>query len=130
MFAFAFTAKAQDALRDYEVKDEPPRGVTVTDRRRPELDPRGIRTAGFLFYPKFAVTEKYDDNIFSTETGEEDDFITIVSPSFWLRSNWRNHALNFFGTADIGFKPRMMTRITRTTPSGPTVASTSCGAAS
>ena len=102
LFAFAFTAKAQDALRDYEVKDEPPRGVTVTERRRPELDPLGIRAAGFLFYPKFAVTEQYDDNIFSTETGEEDDFITILSPSFWLRSNWRNHALNFFGTADIG----------------------------
>ncbi len=100
--AFAFTAKAQEALQDYEVKDEPPRGVTVTERRRPELDPLGVRAAGFLFYPKLGVTEQYDDNIFSTETGEEDDFITIVSPSFWLRSDWRNHALNFFGTADIG----------------------------
>lgn len=97
-----FAAEAQTPTLFLFETLEPIRGVTVTGRARPDLDPLGIRAAGFLFYPKLAVAEQYDDNVFSTETGEEDDFITIVSPSFQLRSNWRNHALNFFGTAAIG----------------------------
>lgn len=97
-----FAAEAQvPTLFQFETR-EPIRGVTVTERARPDLDPLGIRAAGFFFYPKLGLSERYDDNIFSTDTGEKDDFITIVSPSFELRSNWRNHALNFFGTADIG----------------------------
>lgn len=97
-----FAARAQaPTLFHFETR-EPIRGVTVTGRARPDLDPLGIRAAGFLLYPKLAVAEQYDDNIFSTDTDEEDDFITIVSPSIQLRSNWRNHALNFFATADIG----------------------------
>ncbi len=97
-----FAARAQaPTLFHFETR-EPIRGVTVTDRARPDLDPLGIRAAGFLLYPKLAVAEQYDDNIFSTDTDEEDDFITIANPSIQLRSNWRNHALNFVGTAEIG----------------------------
>ncbi len=97
-----FAARAQaPTLFHFETR-EPIRGVTVTDRARPDLDPLGIRAAGFLLYPKLAVAEQYDDNIFSTDTDEEDDFITIANPSIQLQSNWRNHALNFYGTAEIG----------------------------
>lgn len=81
---------------------EPARGETVTDRARPELDPLGIRTGGFLFYPQIGIAGRYDDNIFATDTLEDDDFITVVSPSLELRSNWNNHELNLFATGEIG----------------------------
>ncbi len=80
---------------------ELPRGVTVTERPRPELDPLGLRVGGFLIFPAFAVSERYDDNIFRQDTGEIDDFITSFQPSVALRSQWSNHALNVHGTADV-----------------------------
>ena len=78
------------------------RGVTVTDRPRPELEPLGIRVGGFLFYPDISVSERYNDNIFSTNSGENDDFIPSIVPGSALKSNWNRHALNFSGRADIG----------------------------
>ena len=85
------------------VAQEPQPGETVTDRARPELDPLGVRMGGFLFFPQLGIAEQYDDNIFSTDTGEIDDYITVISPSLQLRSNWNNHALNFLVAADAGF---------------------------
>ena len=81
---------------------EPARGETVTSRSRPELDPLGIRSGGMFFYPQLSIAELYDSNIFSTDTGETDDNITLISPSLQLRSDWNNHALNLFATSDFG----------------------------
>ena len=78
-----------------------PRGKTVFERQRPELDPLGIRMGGFILYPSLAVSEEYNDNIFTTDTGTIDDFITRITPKVSLKSNWNNHALNFFGGRDI-----------------------------
>lgn len=91
-----------DALHEAEAQ-EPERGETVTSRVRPELDPLGIRMGSFLFFPQLAVTAKYDDNLYSTETGEVDDTITIVNPEIQLRSDWNNHALNFVAGAEAGY---------------------------
>lgn len=91
-----------DALHE-AVAQEPVRGETVTSRVRPELDPLGIRMGSFLFFPQLGVAARYDDNVYSTETNEVDDTITLVNPEIRLRSNWSNHALNFIAGAEAGY---------------------------
>ena len=96
---------AQLAVRAYEVprRDvEVRRGETVTGRKRPELDPLGVRAGTFLVYPKLELEESYSDNIFSDDDGEQSDFITRILPSLRIESDWANHALSLEGGADVG----------------------------
>lgn len=81
---------------------EPDRGVSVGQRPRPDFDPLGVRVGGFLLYPHIGLAERYDDNIFSDEDGEQDDFIAVVNPTAELRSDWNNHALNFIASVELG----------------------------
>ncbi len=93
------------AVRAYEVprRDvEVRRGETVTGRKRPELDPLGVRAGTFLVYPKLELEESYSDNIFSDDDGEQSDFITRILPSLRIESDWANHALSLEGGADVG----------------------------
>ncbi|MGH8533874.1 MAG: outer membrane beta-barrel protein, partial [Gammaproteobacteria bacterium] len=76
-------------------------GETVTSRQRPELDPLGIRAAGFLIYPSLAVSEQYNDNVLAISGDEVDDFITFITPGVKVNSDWNNHALNFRADANI-----------------------------
>lgn len=46
------------------VADEP--GVTVTSRRRPDYDARGIHVGSYLFRPQFSEGFGYDDNVLGT----------------------------------------------------------------
>ncbi|WP_161958677.1 outer membrane beta-barrel protein [Ferruginivarius sediminum] len=64
---------------------------------------KGLRLGSFLVDPGISVTETYDDNIFAQKTGEEDDLITIVSPTLDVRSDWERHAVGFRAGADIAF---------------------------
>ena len=98
--AFANVAKAQE---------DPARGSTVTDRPRPETDPLGLRAGSFIIFPSISVTELFRDNIYFVDEGdsispndEQGDFITVLSPQLLIQSDWSNHALNFFGDADLG----------------------------
>ena len=79
--ALAQTATEQLA-RDQRAAFRPPpeRGETVTNRPRPELDRLGVRAGGLFIYPRLGLQEFYNDNIFYTDSGEEDDFITLISP--------------------------------------------------
>ncbi len=81
---------------------EPERGETVTSRVRPELDPLGARIGGFLLYPKLSLGEELNDNIFAVDDDKDLDFITTVTPSLRLRSDWNNHALNVDGALAVG----------------------------
>ena len=85
-----------------EVQPEPGERDTVTTRQRPEYDPLGVRLGGFFLYPQAELSEIYRDNIFYSDGNKESDFITVLSPSLLLKSNWNNHALNLFADADIG----------------------------
>lgn len=89
-FAADNTASAQD------------RTETVTTRSRPEVDPLGVHVGSFMLFPGMGVSETYNDNIYLTDTGTVDDFITVFSPGFNLNSNWNRHSLNFGASADIG----------------------------
>ncbi len=90
-------------------QEAPGRGTTVLERPRPETDPLGIRSDGFLIFPSLTVTQQFRDNIFFDEedssTNPNDlqgDFITVLSTTLLFQSDWNNHQLNFFGDADIG----------------------------
>lgn len=78
------------------------RGKTVQERYRPDYVPLGVRAGSFIIYPSFNLHEAYSDNIFSTQTGEVDDFITRFIPQVAIESDWNNHSLAIFGEADIG----------------------------
>jgi hypothetical protein len=101
--ALAQTATEQLA-RDQRAAFRPPpeRGETVTNRPRPELDRLGVRAGGLFIYPSLGLQEFYDDNIFATDSGEEDDFITLVSPRVDVASDWTRHAFGLYGKAAIG----------------------------
>jgi hypothetical protein len=74
----------------------------VTERKQEDFDPRGVRMGSFLMFPKLTVNETYDTNIFKTETGPDEDFITDIEPSLSLRSDWNSHSLRFDAKGNIG----------------------------
>lgn len=76
-------------------------GKTVVDRPRPELDPLGLPVGPFFFYPRAEIDEAYNDNIFASRSATKDDFITVLAPSFDLRSNFGTNALNLSAGAAI-----------------------------
>jgi hypothetical protein len=79
------------------------RGETVTNRPRPDFDPLGVRAGSFIILPSVRLQEEYSDNIFSTQTGEQSDFISTVSPQLIVQSDWGNHMLRLDGGADVAF---------------------------
>ena len=80
-----------------------PRPGTPEPRKGESYEPIGIRVGGFRLFPVLGLDELYDTNIFATDRGKEDDFITIVKPSLDLRSDWNNHMLNLFASGAFGF---------------------------
>ncbi len=82
---------------------EPFRGDTVATRPRPDYDPAGVRMGSFLIYPKMAVDQTFNDNVFATNDDERSDFITSLQPEVTLASDWNNHAFNLGAGADLGF---------------------------
>lgn len=74
-------------------------GQTVTDRPRPELDPIGMRFGDFFWFPRAALGEVYNSNIFATSNLTTPDLITAVEPAFELLSSFPRHALNLRGGA-------------------------------
>jgi hypothetical protein len=85
------------------------RGQTVLERPRPELDPLGLRYGSFFLYPKLTVDEVYNNNIFATKNAKRSDWITVVSPTLNLRSNFSSHAINFGAGASVGTYARSST---------------------
>ena len=83
------------------------RTVTVGDRKRPELDPLGVRLGAFMLFPTVGVQEIYDDNLFATSdedvvNGKQSDFITILASDFRMHTTWSRHRMNLFGGVDAG----------------------------
>jgi hypothetical protein len=81
----------------------PQRGLTVVERERPELSPLGVRFGDWFLYPRFEVDEAYNDNIFATSTAPTGSFISALLPSFDLRSNLPQNALELSAGAVISF---------------------------
>ena len=71
-------------------------------RSRPDFDPVGVRLGGFFLYPGLGLSERYNSNVFFTQSNPEGDFLTVMSPSLNLKSNWNRHQLNLFANVDVG----------------------------
>jgi hypothetical protein len=91
--AAMLAASAGSALAADPVDTSDLRG-SVKDRPRPSYDAVGIRAGAFMIYPKASVSEAYNDNIYATDTNTTDDFITGLSTSVAVNSDWSRHALN------------------------------------
>jgi opacity protein-like surface antigen len=84
-----------------------PKPRAPTDQRTPSTATRGGYPLGsFLFFPELTIGEIYDDNIYATQQNTQSDYITRIAPSFSLVSNWRRHALNFWGGSSLDFYAR------------------------
>lgn len=61
----------------------------------------GIPLGSFVVHPRLAVDVEYDDNIFRTQTNRVGDFVFRVRPGFTVDSEWDQHALQFYGQAEL-----------------------------
>lgn len=97
-------ALEQPALEDdSDAAVDAERGVSVTERPRPDFEPEGLRVGTFLLFPQLGLEERYDSNIYSQRDDTKHDFISRLQPELRLESDWGIHSLNFRGTGDIGF---------------------------
>ncbi|MDA0967545.1 MAG: outer membrane beta-barrel protein [Proteobacteria bacterium] len=68
----------------------------------PSYRAEGVTVGSFNLRPELTVEEQFNDNIFSTENNEEEDFITVIKPGLSLKSDWSRHSLNTYANANIG----------------------------
>jgi len=61
------------------------------------------QAGSFLLYPELGMALMYDSNVFATNDAHVSDWATTMSPALWLQSNWDQHALNFYGAADLTY---------------------------
>lgn len=90
-----------------EVSRPQPGEVAVTQAdpqktvfERAVSDKPGLEIGDFLLQPEIGVGEMYDDNIFATRANETEDWITIITPSVHLKSNWTRHSFNLWAGAE------------------------------
>jgi len=79
-----------------------PRGVTVMERERPEVDPLGVQLGGFMVFPSLTVQGIHDDNVFAAANNERSDFVTVVAPAVRVNSTWSVHDLKLGAGARVG----------------------------
>jgi hypothetical protein len=74
---------------------------TVTERRRPELDPPEIRLGAFIATASLTAGYEHDDNIYATRVNEQSDDILTLRPEFALASDWGRHGLGLEADMDV-----------------------------
>jgi hypothetical protein len=77
------------------------RNVSVRQRPHPGYEAVGLRTGAFMVWPKVTGTVERNDNIFATDTDEQDDTIFHITPEVGLQSTWSRHALNAYARAIV-----------------------------
>ncbi|MEJ0061043.1 MAG: outer membrane beta-barrel protein [Terricaulis sp.] len=78
------------------------RSESVRGRAKPEYEAPGVSAGSFRFFPEVSLIEEYSDNVFATDTVEEEDFITALEARGRFASNWSSNALNI----DVGAQSR------------------------
>src|SRR6516165_8015585 len=81
-------AQITEALLPYPVAPRTPQ------ERPSEFAPIGARLGDFFWFPRAELDEAYNSNIFATATRPTYDFITALTPSFDLLSNFPRNSLN------------------------------------
>jgi hypothetical protein len=70
------------------------KSIVIVRKRSEKVETRGLKLGDFVFLPAVDLTEYYDDNVFATDGGEKNDLITVVTPTFELKSDWQQHEFN------------------------------------
>ena len=79
----------------------------LTDRPRPEVNPTGLQTGDFFWFPSGEVDEAYNDNIFATRSATSSDLITVLQPRVDLLSSLpQGDALNLHAGAALQYYAR------------------------
>ena len=81
-------AQITEALLPYPVAPRTPQ------ERPSEFAPIGARLGDFFWFPRGELDQAYNSNIFATATKPTYDFITALTPSFDLLSNFPRNSLN------------------------------------
>ena len=77
--------------------------VSVKERPNTSLDALGIKAPlQMLVSPSIEAKQKFDDNIYRTNSNKESDMVTSVMPALDVKSDWKNHKLNLHASSDIG----------------------------
>lgn len=84
-----------------DVVQEPSAEAEESEQAKTAKRP-GYHTENFRVRPSLSVTEKYDSNVFATDTDEEADWITVISPQIRFDSTWDKHSLRFRAGANFG----------------------------
>lgn len=105
---FAAQASAQEFAPEYLYSPEifgedVPRGETVRNRPRPELDALGLHLGGFYLYPSVTNGISYNDNVFASDNDTASDFLYTLEPQVAARSDWNRHAIGLAAGGRLGF---------------------------
>lgn len=92
-------AKSARVVSDVGAANEE-KGKDDSERMDKSYEPKGVEMGSFLLLPKFEVDEVFNSNVFAVHDGEQADFVTMLRPSFKLRSNFSEHALNITGQVE------------------------------
>lgn len=76
-------------------------GETVLNRKRPALDPLGIRVGAFRIYPSLEVGGRYEDNVFRSPSNEKSDVAATFAPKMRLQSDFSNHSVQLTAEAKV-----------------------------
>lgn len=80
---------------------EPPSRVDESLWRAPSEKVQPHAVGSFYLYPQLEAGVMYDDNVFYSNSDEKRDWALVVSPMLWIQSQWAQHALNFYASADF-----------------------------
>lgn len=70
------------------------RNVSVTERPRPDYDALGIRSGGFLLFPRIELGAGYSSNIYLSEANEIDAPFGEATASIRANSDWSRHQVS------------------------------------
>jgi len=91
-------SSAQAGSTDLFARD---RAVGVRDRPRPDYEASGVRSGGFLIYPKIQADFEYVDNVLATENNPQDDYLVRLRPEISAESDWSRHSLTGYARATL-----------------------------
>ncbi|WGM31821.1 hypothetical protein KKHFBJBL_02070 [Brevundimonas sp. NIBR11] len=77
------------------------RNTSVQQRQRPAYEAAGIRSGGFLVYPRLEVQVERNDNVYATSANEADDTIAHIRPEVSIESDWNQNFLSAYVRGSI-----------------------------
>jgi hypothetical protein len=90
------------------------RTLAVNQRVQVGYEEIGLRTNGFVLYPRLKTQVAYDDNVRAVQDGRDGDFGFSVEPSVRAVSEWSRHQLGLTASATATRFAKLKTENTET----------------